>query len=104
MRRFVISAFVLTACLLAAGSSPLWGSCTLSAVDPSTTICTPANGATVTAPIHVVAGATDSQSMRALQIYLDGVKVYEIAANSLDTNVNATDGTHRLTVQGIDAA
>ncbi|HZQ90581.1 MAG TPA: alkaline phosphatase family protein [Terriglobales bacterium] len=88
-----------------AGSARVFAApCPQSSIDPSVTICTPANGATVSSPIHVVAGANDSKPIRVLQVYLDGVKVYEIAASSLDTSINANAGTRRLTVQGLDTA
>ncbi|MBI2677717.1 MAG: hypothetical protein HYX28_02940 [Candidatus Koribacter versatilis] len=68
------------------------------------TICTPANGATVTSPVHVVAGATDNEfNVTVLQIYVDGAKVYQVLAASLDTNIALAPGTHRLTVQAMDS-
>jgi phospholipase C len=79
--------------------------CTLNTANPSVTICTPTNGSTVSSPVHVVAGTTDSNAISYLQIYLDGVKVYEVKASSLDTNVTiGSTGTHRLTVQAKDSA
>ncbi|HWR35801.1 MAG TPA: alkaline phosphatase family protein [Clostridia bacterium] len=78
--------------------------CTLSAVNPSLTICTPANNATVTSPVHVVAGTTDSNSVTLMKIYLDGTAVYSTAASTLDTNVSMSSGTHRLAVQAWDSA
>ena len=78
--------------------------CPQSSVDPSVTICNPADGATVTSPVRVVAGTNDSQPVTVMQIYVDGVKVYQVAANQLDTAVPMSDGNHRLTVQARDAA
>ncbi len=80
------------------------GSCTASGPSPSVTICTPAANSNVTSPVLVTAAAADSNPIKALQIYLDGVKVYEVAANSLSTNVTMSSGVqHRLTVQAIDS-
>lgn len=78
--------------------------CALSSASPSVTICTPQNGTTVSSPVNVVAGTTDSQAVTLLQIYLDGAKVYQVAAAQLNTNVMMNPGTHRLTVQAIDSA
>lgn len=79
--------------------------CTLSTASPSVTICTPTNNATVTSPVHVVAGTTDKTStVSVMQIWLDGVKVYQVYAAKLDTYVTMTSGTHRVTVQAKDAA
>src|SRR5437763_7144265 len=82
--------------------SAISGACTLSTVSPSVTICTPTANATVTSPVHIVAGTTDSKTVQFIQIYVDGVKQYEIKAKSLDTTLAMSAGTHRLTVQAYD--
>src|SRR5438309_11706653 len=82
--------------------STVSGACTLSAVSPSVTICTPTANAAVTSPVHIVAGATDSKPVNNLQIYVDGVKQYQVAGGSLDTSLAMASGTRRLTVQGYD--
>src|SRR6185437_7589796 len=46
------------------------GACTLSSVNPSVTICSPAANATVASPVHVVAGATDSNTVSFMQVYV----------------------------------
>jgi phospholipase C len=72
---------------------------------PSVTICSPTNNATgLTSPVNVVAGATDTNTVKLMQIYVDGVKAYELAANSLNTNVTMSSATHRVTVQAYDTA
>src|SRR5207253_83127 len=80
------------------------GACTLSTVSPSVTICTPAANSTVSSPVHIVAGTTDSKTVQFIQIYVDGVKKYEIKATSLDTSLAMATGTHRLTVQAYDGS
>src|SRR5438067_9712646 len=82
--------------------SAIAGACTLSTVSPSVTICTPTANATVSSPVHIVAGTTDSKTVQFIQIYIDGVKKYEIKANNLDTSLAMSVGTHRLTVQAYD--
>src|SRR5579872_3390362 len=79
-------------------------SCTLSSTNPSVTICTPAANATLTSPVNVTAGTTDSHSITNMQIWLDGAKVYQVAAKSLNTNLNMSPGSHRLTVLAQDSA
>src|SRR3954453_10887115 len=99
--------FTLAALIAAAVIMPSFAAaqCTLNTANPSVTICTPTNGSTVSSPVHVVAGTTDSNTISYLQIYLDGVKAYEVKAKSLDTNITiSTAGTHRLTVQAKDSA
>ena len=86
------------------GSAQAFAQCTLNTQNQTVTICSPANGATVASPVNIVAGTTDSNSIKILQIYVDGLKVYQIAASSLNTNVNMTNGGHRVTVQATDSA
>ena len=66
------------------------------------TICKPTSGQTVSSPVEVAAAATDSLPVKYLQIYVDGIKVYQVYAATLDTNLTLTTGTHRLTVQASD--
>src|SRR5438477_12867354 len=84
--------------------STVSGACTLSTVSPSVTICMPTANSTVTSPVHIVAGTTDSKTVQFIQIYVDGVKQYEIKAKSLDTTLAMSAGTHRLTVQAYDGS
>jgi phospholipase C len=85
------------------GSFNLFAQCTLNPQNQTVTICAPANGATVTSPVNVVAGTTDSNTVKLLQIYVDNVKQYEVASNQLNTNLTMANGTHRLTVQAQDS-
>jgi phospholipase C len=95
----------LTLCLLFISSSfYALAQCSLSPASPSVTICSPQSGATVSSPVNVAAGTTDSRQVTLLQIYLDGVKVYQVAAGTLNTNLVTASGTHRLTVQAKDSA
>src|SRR4051794_32441681 len=79
--------------------------CTLNTASPSVTICSPTNGATVTSPVNIVAGTTDNaSSVRYVQIYVDGVKQYQVSGTQLNTSLPMSTGSHRLTVQAQDAA
>jgi acid phosphatase len=78
------------------------GGCVPSTVNPSVTICTPSSGQTVSSPVHIVAETTDSNTVNLMQIYVDGVKKYQVYASSLDTSLAMTSGTHRLAVQASD--
>src|SRR5207237_1303806 len=82
--------------------STVGGACTLSTVSPSVTICTPTANSTVTSPVHIVAGTTDSKTVQFIQIYVDGVKKYQVSAKTLDTSLAMAAGTRRLTVQAYD--
>src|SRR5438876_5268559 len=94
--------FKQTIFITVSGSGGGGGGCTASAVNPSVTICTPASNATVTSPVHIVAVTTDSKTVQFMQIYVDGVKQYQISAKSLDTSLAMAAGTRRLTVQAYD--
>jgi hypothetical protein len=75
-----------------------------SALAATVTISSPASGATMPAPIKVVASATSSHPVTLMQIYLDGVKVYQISGASVSTSISASTGQHRLTVQAYDSS
>jgi hypothetical protein len=76
--------------------------CVASTVNPSVTICTPSAGQTVSSPVHIVALTTDSKTVNLMQVYIDGVKKYEVYASSLDTSLVMASGTHRLAVRASD--
>src|SRR3569623_1256611 len=99
------SRFVFALLLAIFGSTSLFAQCTLSTTNPSVTICSPANNATVSSPVNVVAGTTDSNNVTKMEIYLDGVGVYGVAANHLNASIpiNST-GSHRIAVQAWDSA
>ena len=78
------------------------GGCVLSTANPSVTICTPVAVQKVTSPVHIVAGTTDSKTVKWMQVYVDGAKKYEVLASSLDTSLTMSSGSHRLAVQASD--
>src|SRR3954469_3399831 len=87
---------------IAAHATP---SCQLNSASPTVTICSPANGNTVSSPVSINAGTTDAANpVKLLQVYVDGAKKYEIAADNLDTSLDMSAGAHRVTVQATDAA
>jgi hypothetical protein len=75
-----------------------------SALAATVTISSPGSGATVASPMKVAASATSSYPVTLMQIYLDGIKVYQISGASLSTSVSASTGQHRLTVQAYDSS
>jgi hypothetical protein len=76
--------------------------CPQSSTDPSVTICTPANNATVGSPVSVIAGSNSSVPIVSLSIWLDGKRAYGTSSSVLNTNVAIPSGTHLLTVQAIN--
>src|SRR5205085_2435797 len=84
---------------MTSGSTP---PCTLNSTSPSVTICTPANNATVSSPVHIVAGSTDSRPVQTMQVYVDGALKFTGSGGTLDTTVIMAGGARRLTVQAYD--
>ncbi len=76
--------------------------CTLSTTSPSVTICTPTSNATVTSPLTVTAGATDSQLVSYIQLFVDGIANTKQSGTLLNTSTPLTPGSHRITVQAKD--
>ena len=77
-------------------------SCAPSTTVPSVTICSPTS--TSGSPIQISAAAVSSTSVNYMAVWLDGSKVYQISANTVNTTVPAAAGTHRVTVQAKDSA
>ena len=67
-------------------------------------VTSPANNATIASPFQVIASASASNPITAMQIYLDGQLVFANNAASLNTNVSASTGSHSLVVQAWDSS
>src|SRR6478609_887947 len=67
------------------------------------TISSPANGATVTSPVRVVASASSSNTITSMQIYVDNVSVYGSSSNRIDTSISLAAGSHTVVVQAWDS-
>lgn len=79
--------------------------CTLNPASPSVTICTPANGASVTSPVQVVAGTTDNaHPVTSMIVYLDNAIAYKTSSNQLSTSLTVTNGQHNITVNAWDSS
>jgi hypothetical protein len=75
-------------------------------IQPTTTtvsITTPSNNASVSRTPSVAGKATGSVPISLMQIYVDGVKNYEVAGSSVSKSVSVTSGKHRITVQSVDS-
>jgi phosphatidylinositol-3-phosphatase len=86
----------------AQSAPPLGVFCVPSTVTPSVTVCTPSAGQTVSPSVHIVALTTDSKTVNLMQIYVDGVKKYQVYASSINTSLAMASGTHHVTVQASD--
>jgi hypothetical protein len=61
-------------------------------------ICLPASGSSVSSPVLVEATAKVSGTIANTQLWVDGVKKYSAASNSLGTSVSLAAGIHRFAV------
>jgi phospholipase C len=79
--------------------------CALNPANQTVTICSLVSGSVVSQPFHVVAAATDSNPVKAMTLFIDGVGKGGISNSAiLDMYVsNVTVGTHTLGVQAQDS-
>jgi len=70
----------------------------------SVVVSSPANGVTVSSPVHYVASGstTCTQGVSAMGIYVSNTLVYQVQASSLNTNVTLAPGTYYTVVQEWD--
>jgi phospholipase C len=79
--------------------------CALNTSSETVTICTPGGSATVSSPLHLVAGITDSKPVTSIQVLVDGTQVYSNSGGSLDVYVkNLKAGNHTLMVKAQNSA
>jgi hypothetical protein len=52
--------------------------------------------------MRVVAGATGTNVVKAMKIYVDNYPMYLTSSGRIDTTINLTAGTHYLVVQAWD--
>jgi PKD repeat protein len=71
---------------------------------PEVVVSSPANGASVTSPVHVVASGFSGNPVTTMQIYLDSSLAYSINSPNLDTTLTMASGAHTLVVKGWDLA
>ena len=71
---------------------------------PEVIVSSPANGASLASPVHVVASGFSGNPVTAMQIYLDSTLVYKVNAPNLDAAITVASGVHTLVVKGWDTA
>jgi len=77
--------------------------CSARGIYPTVAICSPLAGSTASSSIHVVAQSVGLTAVSATAVYVDGARVYSVSGASVNTYVNASAGTHRITVQSTGA-
>jgi Carboxypeptidase regulatory-like domain len=77
--------------------------CTISTTNLTVTTCEPTANSTVLNPVHIIAQATDTTTVNHLEVWVEGVKVYQLSGGSINTSLSMSTGvTHRITVQAVD--
>lgn len=81
------------------------GGCVLKTAAPSVTICDPAEGATLSSPVHLLAQTTANQYPTTfMRVYVDNQPVYEQAASKIDAQLTLPAGAHRIVVVAWNSA
>jgi hypothetical protein len=89
--------------------------CSTGGVARTVVICQPVNNSTVTSPVHITAAVHQGASgIQVVQVYVDGAKKFETGPSGLgnadngdqilNVDIAMSAGTHRITVQAIDAS
>ena len=67
-------------------------------------ICSPANGSTVSSPVHVQATGKVTGTFARMELWVDGTKRFTTSSSTLDTHVSLAVGSHRFVVFAINTA
>jgi hypothetical protein len=70
----------------------------------SNLVTTPAPGASLTSPVHVVSTSCSDHTVTATQIYLDNVLKTQTSTSSLDQSIAMPAGSHCIVGKGWDSA
>src|SRR5436853_7234123 len=87
-----------------ASSSAALAQCTMNSTQPSVTICSPALGSTVANPVHFVAQTNSATTVTSMDILVDSVVVYHVAAAGIDTTLTLTPGARHILIRGKNTA
>jgi hypothetical protein len=80
------------------------GSCSAPS-SPGVHVCMPANGSTVSSPVHVQATATITGTLARIELWVDGVKKYtETSSKTLNTSISLAAGSHRFGIFAVNTA
>ena len=71
-------------------------------ISPTVTVCQPVDNTYSPSPVRVDATAYDTDTVTAMQEYIDGKLEYSKAVTSFDTTFSVADGTHALQTKAWD--
>jgi hypothetical protein len=70
---------------------------------PGVNVCSPANGSTVSSPVHVTATATIVGTLARMEVWVNGGKMYtETTSTQLNTNINLSAGTYQFDIYAVN--
>lgn len=67
------------------------------------TVCSPTAGSADASPVHFVAAAASSHPITTMRIYIDNLPKFTTNANSINTSLVVSAGTHAIVVQAWDS-
>lgn len=66
------------------------------------TMSSPLAGLSVLSPFRVIASATAPAGIKTMQVYIDGVKRYQVSASNLNVSLTASRGIRRIRIAAVD--
>ena len=71
-----------------------------SAASNTVNICAPANGATVSSPMRLIAAVNMAAGLSGAKVYVDGTSRLTTTSSRIDTSLSLSSGPRRITVKG----
>ena len=71
---------------------------------PGVLISTPAQGATLSSPVHVSAAAVSANPTAQMNVSVDGQVFFTTFTGTVDRDIDVTNGAHNITVQAVDTS
>ena len=95
-------AIILFALFAANGAAS--AQCAMNPAQPTVTICSPAKSSTVANPVHFVGLTNSATTVKSMDVLVDNVVVYSVAANKVDTTMALTPGARHILIRGKNTA
>jgi uncharacterized protein (DUF2141 family) len=67
-------------------------------------ICSPVSGSTVPSPVQISAAGKVNGTLASMQVWIDGVKKYSVAASTINTTLTVAAGSHRFAVLAVNTS
>src|SRR3954464_15915314 len=100
-RKFCLAIVTLPFALICLSNTAFAQTSCAQPASPGVSICSPANGSTVTSPVTISASARNTNGTSGLDVWLDGKKVGWYQGNTVNIQVNVAAGNHQLDIYGV---